>query len=92
MAQLAKRKAKNMTKKTDWELKQQNILINRRKGLKALSSEQREAIKLAHQSLVTILGNIRDMEDIYLSDIREMNTAMWKIRHEFDISTEDYYE
>ena len=81
-----------MTKKTDGELKQQNILINRRKGLKALSSEQREAIKLAHQSLVTILGNIRDMEDIYLSDIREMNTAMWKIRHEFDISTEDYYE
>tara|TARA_X000001316_G_C922249_1_gene37226 strand:- start:20 stop:265 length:246 start_codon:yes stop_codon:yes gene_type:complete len=81
-----------MTKKTEWELKQEKILSNRKKGLKALSSEQREAINLAHQSLVTILGNIRDMEDIYLSDIREMNSAMWKIRHEFDISTGDYYE
>ena len=32
------------------------------------------------------------MEDIYLSDIREMNSAMWKIRHAFDISNKDYYE
>jgi hypothetical protein len=81
-----------MVKKTDWELRQEKIETNRKKGVKALSSEQREAIKLAHQSLVTVLGNIRDIEDIYLSDIREMNGAMWKIRHEFEISTEDYYE
>ena len=81
-----------MNKKTDWELEQEKILSNRKKGLKALSSEQREAINLAHQSLVTILVNIRDMEDIYLSDIREMNSAMWKIRHAFDISNKDYYE
>jgi hypothetical protein len=81
-----------MVKKTDWELRQEKIETNRKKGVKALSSEQREAIKLAHQSLVTVLGNIQDIEDIYLSDIREMNGAMWKIRHEFEISTEDYYE
>jgi hypothetical protein len=81
-----------MTKKTDWELKQEKIKTNRKKGVKALSSEQREAIRLAHQSLVTVLGNIRDIEDIYLSDIREMNSAMWKMRHEFDINPEDYYE
>ena len=81
-----------MTKKTDWQIKQDKINSERKKGLKALSSEQREAIKLAHQSLVTVLGNIQDMEDIYLSDIREMNGAMWKIRHEFNLSNEDYYE
>jgi len=81
-----------MTKKTEWELKQEDILINRKKGLKSLSTEQKEAIKLAHQSLVNVLGNIQDMEDIYLSDIRDMNTAMWKIRHEFDIGNGDYYE
>jgi len=81
-----------MTKKTDWELKQEKIKTNRKKGVKALSSEQREAIRLAHQSLVTVLGNIRDIEDIYLSDIREMNSAMWKMRHEFDIDPGDYYE
>jgi hypothetical protein len=80
-----------MTKKTKWELEQEDISINRKKGLKALSNEQKEAIKLAHQSLVNVLGNIQDMEDIYLSDIRDMNTAMWKIRHEFDIGNEDYY-
>jgi len=81
-----------MTKKTEFELKQEEILINRKKGLKALSGEQREAIKLAHQSLVNVLGNIQDMEDIYLSDIRDMNTAMWKLIHEFEISNGDYYE
>lgn len=81
-----------MTKKTEWELKQQKIISDRKKGLKGLSSQQKEAIKLAHQSLVTVLGNFRDIEDVYLSDIRDMNTAMWKIRHEFDITTEDYYE
>ena len=81
-----------MVNKSEWEKKQQKILIDRRKGLKALSSEQKEALKLAHQSLVTVLGNIQDLEDIYLSDIRDMNSAMWKIRHEFDIGKEDYYE
>ena len=81
-----------MTKKTEWELKQQKIITDRKKGLKALSSQQKEAIKLAHQSLVTVLGIFRDIEDVYLSDIRDMNTAMWKIRYEFDITTEDYHE
>jgi len=81
-----------MTKKTEWELKQQKIITDRKKGLKALSSQQKEAIKLAHQSLVNVLGNIQDMEDIYLSDIRDMNTAMWKLRHEFEIGNGDYYE
>jgi hypothetical protein len=81
-----------MTKKTNWELEQEKIKLNRKKGLKALSFEQKECIKLAHQSLVTVLGNIRDIEDIYLSDIRDMNTAMWKLRHEFDIDVEEYYE
>ena len=81
-----------MTKKTEFELKQEEILINRKNGLKSLSTEQRKAIKLAHQSLVNVLGNIQDMEDIYLSDIRDMNTAMWKLIHEFEISNGDYYE
>ena len=81
-----------MTKKTEWELEQEKIKINRKNGLKALSSEQKEAIKLTHQSLVTVLGNIQDMEDIYLSDIRDMNTAMWKIRHEFDLGKDNYNE
>jgi hypothetical protein len=81
-----------MTTQTEWQLKQKKIKTNRKKGLKALSSEQKEALNLAHQSLVTVLGNIQDMEDIYLSDIRDMNTAMWKIRHEFEINPGDYYE
>ena len=81
-----------MVKKTEWELKQEKIKINRKKGLQALSSEQKEVIKLAHQALVNVISNIQDMEDIYLSDIRDMNTAMWKLRHEFEIGNEDYYE
>jgi hypothetical protein len=81
-----------MVKKTEWELKQEKIKINRKKGLQSLSSEQKEVIKLAHQALVNVIANIQDMEDIYLSDIRDMNTAMWKLRHEFEIGNEDYYE
>ena len=81
-----------MVKKTEWELKQEKIKINRKKGLQSLSYEQKEVIKLAHQALVNVIANIQDMEDIYLSDIRDMNTAMWKLRHEFEIGNEDYYE
>ena len=81
-----------MVKKTEWELKQEKIKINRKKGLQSLSYEQKEVIKLAHQALVNVIANIQDMEDIYLSDIRDMNTAMWKLRHEFEIGNGDYYE
>ena len=78
-----------MTNKSEWQLnydkKQKKILTDRKKGIKSLTKEQFEIVEKAHRSLSDVLQNIYDMDDIYLSDIRELNTVMWKLKHEFDL-------
>lgn len=78
-----------MVNKSEWQLnydkKQKKILTDRKKGIKSLTKEQLEVVEKAHRSLSDVLQNIYDMDDIYLSDIRELNTVMWKLKHEFDL-------
>jgi len=31
------------------------------------------------------LLNIREIEDIYLSDIRKLDNCLWKLKHEFKL-------
>jgi len=82
-----------MAKKSTWQLNheknQKKIITDRKKGIDYLSKEQKEVVQKAHIIMSDILHNIYEMDDIYLSDIREMNTVMWKLKHEFDL--ENYH-
>jgi len=74
-----------MTIKSEWEKKQKKVLIDRKKGIKSMTQDQREIVIKAHRALSDVLSNIYDMDDLYLSDIRELNTVMWKLKHEFNL-------
>ena len=89
MAQLAKRKALNMTKKTDWQIKQDKINTQREKGLKAMTKDQKESVQKAWKAIDSILTTIREVEDVYLSDIRELDKAYWDLNHEFKLNVND---
>ena len=74
-----------MGRKSKWELEQDKIKATRKKAIKNLTEHQLQAIKETHATLYRVLDSIRELEDVYLSDIKEMDGAMWKLRYEFNL-------
>jgi len=72
-------------KKTEWEIQQAKIDADRKKAMKSLTEDQLKAINKAYKSIKDALCNARELEDIYLSDIRNLDIAMWKLRSEFNL-------
>jgi hypothetical protein len=60
----------------------------KRKSVKSLTSDQLNAINKTYKTLETVLDNIKVMEDICLSDIRNLNNAFWKLKHGFNLGDE----
>ena len=77
-----------MTKKTDWQIKQDKINSERKKGLKAMTKDQKESVQKAWKAIESVLTSIREVEDVYLSDIRELDKAYWDLNHEFKLNQE----
>jgi len=74
-----------MGRKSKWELEQDKIIATRKKAIKNLTEDQLKAVQKTYRTLENVLVNIREMEDIYLSDIREMDTCLWKLNNEFNL-------
>jgi hypothetical protein len=75
-----------MTKKSEWQIKEEQLNTIRKKGIKTMTKQQMKAVEKAHNVLTDVLTNINQMEDIFLSDIREMNDAMWNLKNEFQLN------
>ena len=74
-----------MTKKTEWEIQRDKQDAIREKAMKSLTPEQLSTIKKVHIILDTVLHNIREIDDIYLTDIKEMDQIMWQLKLEFNL-------
>ena len=72
-----------MSKKTKWEIERDKENIKKSKAMKSLTTEQLNAIKETHDVLVSVTQMIAECSDLYLSDIRELENAMWKLKHQF---------
>ena len=72
-----------MSKKTKWEIERHKENIKKSKAMKSLTTEQLNAIKETHDVLVSVTQMIAECSDLYLSDIRELENAMWKLKHQF---------
>ena len=53
------------------------------KAMKSLTVDQLNAIKETHNVLVSVTQMIAECSDLYLSDIRQLENAMWKLKHQF---------
>jgi len=80
-----------MVEKSEWEKnhekKQKKQITDRNKGINSMTEKQRELVQKTYTIMSDVLTNIYDMDDIYLSDIREMNSVMWKLKHEFNLES-----
>ena len=74
-----------MTKKTEWEIERDKAHAIRAKAIKSLTVDQLNAIKETHKTLENALSMLSEMNDLYLSDIRKLDDAFWKIKNEFNL-------
>ena len=72
-------------KKTESEL----IEINRKKGIDGMTDEQMKAVKETEQHLSSALQMLFECQDLYLSDIRNLEQSMWDLRRAFDLGERD---
>jgi hypothetical protein len=74
-----------MTKKTEWEIDRDKAHALRAKAIKSLTVDQLNAIKETHKTLENALSMLSEMNDLYISDIRKLDNAFWKIKNEFNL-------
>ena len=76
-----------MTKK---KTKSDLIEITRQKGIQGMSEEQMKAVKETERHLSSALQMLFDCQDLYLSDIRNLEQSMWDLRRAFDLDRRDW--
>tara|TARA_E500000318_G_scaffold84746_1_gene80606 strand:+ start:186 stop:419 length:234 start_codon:yes stop_codon:yes gene_type:complete len=74
-----------MSKKTEWEIQRDKYDAIRKKAMKSLTPEQLETLKKIYITLDTVLYNIREIDDIYLTDIRDLDNCKWQLKTEFNL-------
>lgn len=74
-----------MGRKSKWELERDKQDALRKKAKKNLTQDQLVAIEKTYKAIEGVLLNIREIEDIYLSDIRKLDNCLWKLKHEFKL-------
>jgi|TARA_B110000211_G_scaffold210296_1_gene248262 hypothetical protein len=74
-----------MGRKAKWELERDKQDALRKKATKSLTEDQLQALNKTYKAIENALYNIREMEDLYLSDIRNLDNAFWKLKHQFNL-------
>ena len=55
-----------------------------------MSEEQMTAVKETEKHLSSALQMLFECQDIYLSDIRNLEQSMWDLRRAFDLDKRDW--
>ena len=73
-------------KKNESEL----IEINRKKGIDGMTDEQMKAVKETERHVSSALQMLFECQDLYLSDLRNLEQSMWDLRRAFDLDRRDW--
>ena len=74
-----------MAKKTEWEIERDKENKLKADAMKSLTPQQLQTLEKVHITLDTVLHNIREIDDIYLTDIKELDICMWQLKNEFNL-------
>jgi len=79
-----------MAKKEQWQIDHDKRVKAEKAGMDALTPQQREAIKKAHNALRDFVAEWSDGFDLYNCDTpRNISTAFWQMHHHFHLDDED---
>ena len=74
-----------MKLKNEWQIERDKADAIRAKAMKTLTEDQLNAIKETRRALEDALNMLGEMNDLYLSDIRKLDDAFWKLKNEFNL-------
>ena len=74
-----------MAKKEKWEIERDKENKLKADAMKSLTPQQLQTLEKVHITLDTVLHNIREIDDIYLTDIKELDICMWQLKNEFNL-------
>jgi len=72
-----------MTDEINWEQKRKERNQANLDAFNALQDDQQAAIKQAYKSLDAAQNTLSECQDLWLSDIKELDRAYWQMRHSF---------
>jgi len=78
-------KGNSMVKKEKWEIERDKENKLRADAMKSLTKGQLDTINLAYKAIEDALLNIREIEDLHLSDIKNLDIAFWRLRNQFNL-------
>jgi len=69
--------------KLDWQVAHEAMLESNRKTMALLSDTQNKAISTTKDTLESVLDMLTQTNDLYVSDIRKLEEARWKLYEAF---------
>ena len=74
-----------------YEREQKEREAKRKKGMKSLTAAQEKVIRRSHNNLRKFVNDIEEMNDLYLSDIRELTKSFYDLGNEFLLDNSSYW-
>ena len=71
--------------KEKWQIERDKQYAKRKIAMKSLTKKQLDAIYETHSALSESLSMLFECQDLYLSDIRKLDLAFYKLKNEFNI-------
>jgi inactivated superfamily I helicase len=59
--------------------------------MKSLTAAQLKVLKRSHNNLRKLINDIEEMNDLYLSDIRELSQCFYDMGNEFVLDNSSYW-
>ena len=75
--------------KEDWEIKRDKEIAEKQKAMGAMTVGQLQAVHDAYEAINTAMISIRDINDLMLSDIKDLDEASYKLFDEFNMRGSD---
>ena len=75
--------------KQAWEIERDKRRKIRMKAVRSMTPEQIQAVHDAYEAINTAMISIRDINDLMLSDIKDLDEASYKLFDEFNMRGSD---
>ena len=76
-------------KKQDWEINRDKEIAEKQKAMGAMTVGQLQAVHDAYEAINTAMISIIDINDLMLSDIKDLDEACYKLFDEFNMRGRD---
>ena len=72
--------------KDEWEIERAKIEKDQKKGFDSLTDGQKQCIKETYDTLKKTLQMLEECKDLYISDVRDIDTAYWDMYSSFNFN------